>query len=625
MLIKILKALVLLFCLFITVTFPSFVADSSEKVSRPGEYKGYSEAVYKGMKSKSVYVTMRDGVRLAVDYHLPKGLEKGKKIPAVLVQTRYWRGMVVDINPDPAYKYLTSYGYAVVSVDVRGSGASFGTWPYSLAEDEIKDGTDIVDWIIAQTWSDGQVGSYGTSYTGSTAEFLLTNKHPAVKAIVVRYALFDSYSDIAYPGGIHNDWFLNEWNNANQALDANDTGALLMMMGLTKFKLYGIPGVKPAGPPIKKLIDLKKAVKEHENNGDVYAESKRYQYRDEYSENWGGRIEQISPYYYHDDINDSGAAIYSYSGWFDGGNYTAATTYRYLTLDNCNKLILGPWPHGGDEDVSPWREDVEIEFDHEAELLRFFDYHLKGIDNGIMDEPEVWYFTMGEEKWKSADTWPPKAENTTFYFSDTGELSTIQPEDESFDIYKVDYTTGSGLNSRHNSLVNLKNVPIGYPDRAEQDKKLLIYETQPLDEDLEVSGHPVVNLYVSSDQADSQFFIYLEGVSPGGTVSYITEGVFRGIFRKVSDEEPLYKTAPGVPYHTFNKEDAEPFTPGKVELISFDLMPTSVLFMKGHKIRIAIAGADKDHFALPTIAEPTLKIYRGGKQPSAINLPVVER
>jgi predicted acyl esterase len=596
---------------------------AEERISAPGRYQGFSGPEYRGVVKRSVYVTMRDGVKLAVEYRLPRGLGPSEKIPAVIEQTRYWRSMVFNVKDDGTGDYLVRHGYAFVSVDVRGTGASSGVWRYPWSEEEIKDGAEVVDWVVSQPWCNGVVGTFGISYTGSTAEFLLTNKHPAVKAAVIRFSLFDSYTDIAYPGGILHKWFMETWSHLNRALDSNDTGGLLEMMGVP-FNIPGIPGVKPVGGFFKGRAELRKALEGHADNGDVYAESLKVEFRDDYSENWEGTIKEISPYFYARDIEASGAAVYSYTGWFDG-LYTASAVNRYLNLSNCEKLTIGPWPHGGEENISPWRESREVEFDHQAELLRFLDYHLKGIDNGIMAEPPVWYYTFGEEKWKSADTWPPESETVTYYFSEKNALTRERPvESAAADIYRADYEARTGRSSRYESLFySLWHRPIRYPHRAEADKRLLVYETAPLASDMEVTGHPVVRLYVSSTTDDGRFFAYLEDVAPDGRVSYITEGMLRAACRAMSDEAPPYKTAPGVPYHTFRREDARPLFPGEVALITFDLQPTSVLFKKGHRIRIAIACADRDHFAVPEGPAPELKFFRSAEYPSAVDLPVI--
>ncbi len=415
---------------------------------------------------------------------------------------------------------------------------------------------------------------------------------------------------------------MDAWNRADQALDADDTGTLLQMMGALKFHLKGVPGVKPVGKGLKGKKDLKAAVAAHRSNGDVYKAGQTIEFRDDYSRQFGARIEEISPYFHARAIEASGAAVYSYTGWYDG-SYTAPSVYRYMNLSNRRKLIIGPWPHGGRENISPWRDSAKNSFDHNAELLRFFDYHLKGIDNGIMDEPPVWYYTMGEEKWHSAPSWPPASTPVDFYFGEGFSLVRAAPGAGGRDAYHVDYTAGTGNASRHNSLLNLEEAPIGYPDRAAADRKLLVYQSAPLDADLEVTGHPVVRLFVSSTADDGEFFVYLEDVGPDGTVSYITEGLLRAACRKVSDDQRLYQTPPNVPWHSFERADAEPLVPGEVALITFGLQPTSVLFRRDHRIRVAIAGADKDHYAVPPGPEPQITVYRGAQYPSAIELPVV--
>ena len=178
-----------------------------------GEYEPESPQ-YKGIKTFSTYVTMRDGVDLAVEVVLPKGLTEEEQIPALLNQTRYWRATELRtpfkwvLSPDnlnPRFKdfkpYFTSYGYALVYVDVRGTGASFGTWPYPWPPESIEDSREIVDWIISQPWSNGKVGGYGISYVGTTADLLPVLNHPAVKAVIPQFNHPDAYTDNAFHGG----------------------------------------------------------------------------------------------------------------------------------------------------------------------------------------------------------------------------------------------------------------------------------------------------------------------------------------------------------------------------------------------------------------------------------------
>jgi putative CocE/NonD family hydrolase len=569
---------------------------------------------------------MRDGVKIAMDLHLPKGLKEGAKIPTVLFQTRYVRSieyrwpfslfMDKEMESGDTIEMFVLHGYAWVQVDARGSGASFGSRPFPWSPDEVKDGAEIVDWIIRQPWSDGEVGALGWSYTGTTSEFLLVNNHPAVKAVAPRFALFDTYTDIAYPGGIHISWFTETWARFNSISDRNAIGEL----GL-------LPRILVKGPtPVDEDKDrsmLTAASRDHEGNYDVHEQALGITYRDDISPSGLGTTDTFSPHAYLDKLNSSGAAVYSFSGWFDGA-YQHAAIKRFMALEIPCKLTIGPWDHS--IEINPWWPDAMTpEFDFDAEMLRFFDYHLKGIDNGVMDEPLVHYYTMVEEVWKTAGSWPPTSAPKIFYFAPGNGLSPQKADEpEGADEYVVDYTTGTDLKSRWVSLVNVEGETIEYRGWDRKNEKLLCYTSAPLDEDTEVTGHPIVTLYVTSTADDGNFFVYLEDVDPDGHAAYVTEGQLRAIHRRLSDKEPPYPHV--VPYRSFTKKDAAPLKTGEVAELVFDLLPTSYLFKKDHSIRVAVAGADKDHFALmKTDPPPILKVQRNMQYPSAIELPVVVR
>jgi putative CocE/NonD family hydrolase len=368
---------------------------------------------------------------------------------------------------------------------------------------------------------------------------------------------------------------------------------------------------------------LAAAIQEHAGNGDVTALALDIEYKDDVSPGLGITLDEISPAGRLWEIQETGAPVYCYTGWFDA-SYLLSEINFYRSLETPDKrLIIGPWDHGGWQNISPYAKSRKPEFNHEAEALRFFDARLRGVDNGLDQEEPVAYYTMGEEKWKFTDTWPPLGtKNVPFYFSAAYDLSTTAPSTpEGYDTYQVDYSVGTGTRSRWVSLVNPLHKPIEYPDRKEQDEKLLCYTSAPLQAPLEVTGHPIVRLYISSTADDGAFFVYLEDVDPNGNVTYITEGVLRAIHRKQSPEEAPYRTP--VPYRSFSREDAQPLVPGQVTELVFDLYPTSYQFKKGHSIRVALAGADKDHFAFVPEQPPTVRYYRSNAYPSHIDLPVM--
>ncbi len=603
---------------------------------------------YRGTTCSSQYLVMRDGVLIAVDVYLPRGLGEGEKIPAILHQTRYFRSMELRrplrwfLGGKP-YDHTTLYakrrktfverGYAWVDVDVRGSGASYGSRICPWSPDEIRDGAEIVDWIVEQPWSNGMVGAMGISYDGTTAEMLLVNRHPAVRAVAPRFSLFDTYVDVAFPGGIHDVWFTENWRRLNDALDKN-APAEIKGWWVDLF----VTGVQPVDSDRDRSL-RQGAVRAHEDNYDVHAGALSVACRDDISDadplinnpkikellagdpiDPEGSIGLFSPHNYAREIEDSGAAIYSYSGWLDGA-YPHSAIKRFLTIRTPgSRLILGPWNHGGGWNINQLSGPTPSSFDHEAELLRFFDAHLKGIDTGIRDKPPVHYYTMVEEKWKTADTWPPPGlENASYYLNTDNRLTRAEPSGrKGSDAYRVDPAAATGSQSRWRNQIAV-DAPVRYADRREQDRKLLVYTSAPLEDDMEVTGHPVVTLFVSSTAEDGNFIAYLEDVSPDGRVSYVTEGQLRAIHRRLSDREPPYVQT--VPYRTFKRRDALPLVPGETAEIVFDLLPTSYLFQKGHSIRLALSGADASHFNPLTDEPPDLRFHRNQAFLSRIDLP----
>jgi putative CocE/NonD family hydrolase len=582
---------------------------------------------YSGHRS-SQYLTMRDGVKIAVDLYLPDDLKPGQQIPTIMHQTRYWRAFqyrwFISLFKDERPRGIIGHyaerflerGYAWVDVDVRGSGASFGTRPIAWSPAEIQDGAEIVEWIISHPWSNGKVGAMGISYSGGTAEMLLVNQHPAVKAIAPMFSGFDLYSEIAFPGGIHLKWFTETWSYINKRLDHNE----LPFAGWLGDLL--VRGVHPVDEdPNNQLLAM--AVQEHEVNWSPFQEASGLTFRDDPPPSrQAPNIDALSTQTYAKEIEQSGAAIYSYSGWFDGG-YGLAAVKRYQQHHNPkNKLILGPWDHGGKRKISPYALG-SAQFDHAQELIRFFNPHLKDGQSSIHHEAPIKYFTMGAERWNTANLWPPPSTPTPLYFHMNNQLSEEHSQKESPpDQYHVDPGAGTGPHSRWNTLVGI-SLKDPYPDRLEQDKKLLLYTSDPLPENLEVTGHPVATVYLSANTTDTTLFVYLEDVTPEGRVHYVTEGELRALHRKWQPAETTINPGPSIPNRTFRRADAAPLIPGEVVPLTLDLLPVSYQFKKGHRIRVALAGADKDHFQLLCGPSPAWQIWHTPDRPSRITLPVI--
>jgi len=560
----------------------------------PQRYKGYVEPNYKEFEQRSIYLTMRDGVRIAVDIVLPKPLPANEKLPAIMNMTRYWRSH----KDDKPGTFFPSYGYARVLVDARGTGASFGIWRAPFSQDEIRDYGEVVNWIVKQPWSNGSVGAIGNSYEGNTALWLATTMSPAVKAVIPRHFEFDEFSETPYPGGVFSDWMIKVWSDGNRQLDTN-------------------PGVKLTDQDVDQSL-YREATRHRPENIDVYASAVKTTFRDD--REFGVSIDDISLHSYLPQIEKSRVAINSWGGWFDAS--TADAVIRsFLSLNNYQRAIVGPWNHGGGQNASPFQTAESQRVMQSYEWLRFFDHYLKGIDTGLDSGKLFYYFTLGEERWKVTNVWPiPGTKMARWYLDEGNTLSQNPPAALSAsDTYTINFDATTGEKNRWHTQVGGQVV---YPDRADEDKKLLTYTSTPFESDTEITGYPVIDLFVTSTAADGAFLVYLEDINEKGVVTYLTEGELRALHRKVSTETPPYKLL--VPYHSFKQKNAMPLVPGQLAELKFGLQPTSVLIKKGHRLRVAIAGADKNSFArIPAQGTPTISVARNKANASWIELPIV--
>ena len=583
-------------------------------------------------RNQALHIPTRDGVRIALDVWLPDGIEEGALLPAMIRATRYWRARGVvdpelenDSNFDEAERWNAA-GYALVLVDGRGSGASFGIRRFELAEDEVLDYGEVADWIVAQPWSNGRVGAYGVSYAGNTAEMLAVNRHPAVKAVAPLFNDFDNFGHLVFPGGVLTVGFLESWSDRTHMQDLNDVCGLSGVSGAECDGLRTqVTGVKPVDADVDGEL-LAAAVAEHEANTVPFGAALEYEFRDDPF----GRYEETnvghrrSPSGHLPQIEESGVAMFIRAGWQDAGTVNG-TLGRYNTISNAQQVFIGPWDHGARNDADPFRSDdtpVEPDADEQfAELVAFFDAHLKESGSG-QTPTEINYYTLGADRWTRTEVWPPEGfEDVTWYFGAEGTLAresyTVA---EGADTYTVDFTATTGTRNRW--YTNGGGGDVVYGDRRDEDAKLLTYTSAPMAADTEITGHPVVTLWVASTETDGAFIVYLEDIAPDGTVRYVTEGQLRAVMRAVTDDPPLYRKYG--PHRSELRADAMPLVPGENAEISFDLWATSVLIREGHRIRVAVGGADADTFLrYPRDGSvPVWSMQRNATYPSRIVLPM---
>jgi uncharacterized protein len=575
----------------------------------------------------SRYVAMRDGCRLAVDVYLPHEAQAAPaaKLPTILILTPYYRRFALKAgapagteNSPNAAKYRDFFvprGYALVVVDVRGTGASFGTRDSFRSPTERDDYREIAEWIVSQPWSDGVIGSTGISYLGAAALFLASTGHPGVKAVAPLFAVWNTYVDHFYPGGVLLNRLAASYDQLMIALD-HDRRDLL-----ANYAYFRDPNF--AGPqPVDEDADgklLREATREHLGNFHMPDFITEFRFTDDrlpYDPSFGAP--SFSPYNYAHEIRQD-VAVYSIGGWMDGAGFANGAIARFLSLPNERQhLLLGPWDHGARANVSPFRDAVEPRFNVLAEVLRFFDHYLMDRDTGLQSEARVHYFVMGGEAWRAAPGWPPVREARTFHLAAAGALAEA-PDGEGEDSYKVDFTVGTGANTRHERLA-AEDTRDYYGDWQGRDARMLRYTSEPVSDDAEVSGHPVLDLWMSSSEGDAAVHVYLSEIEDDGTLRYVTEGVLRAIHRKEAEPEPLQRWS--WPFRTFARADAAPMPKGEPQRLRFALLPTSWTFKRGSRIRLAIAGADADHYAqLPHGRPPLLTIRRGGAMASSLTLP----
>ncbi|WP_434421073.1 CocE/NonD family hydrolase [Nannocystis pusilla] len=518
-------------------------------------------------------VVMRDGVRLAVDVILPEPMP-AERVPVVLFQTRYWRSFatifpdqpgVPPIGPrDASVDALVAAGYGVVVADVRGTGASGGTWPRPWSSDEVADASELVAWIAAQPFCDGRVGAAGVSYEGTTALLSATTTNPALRAVLAREVEWDLLDELLAPGGVRNTSFIAAWGEDVASLDNNRVAAFFPAPAK-----YIVTGVHPVdgdeqGVALAELVEARRvadvagAVVDVRGPADLFA---------------GVPVTEVGPAAHADRLAQTKAAVGLWGGFWD-----AATADAVLRADGAMPLaeaVIGPWTHEGDASASPFgpREGAAVDL---GEVVAFFDRHLKGT---APPAPRRRYWVAGAEVWREADAWPA-TRPATYSLASGGQLVRGEaPLDARLD---VDFAATTGTTNR---WVTGLLRPVDTGDRAKA-RGLLSFAHAPLGETLSVFGAPVLRCQVTADGDDSALFAYLEARLGDGPTGLLTEGVVR-------------------------------LRGGAVEVrlrpIAFELPP-------GSSLRVSLAGADADTFERVPAEGPRSLAFAA---PCTLELPVV--
>jgi uncharacterized protein len=587
---------------------------------------------------RSLYVRTPDGVRLAVDVWLPPRTTGRDRLPTVLEGDRYWRARAYQggVTDNPNYWAVEPWlarGYAYVFVDLRGTGASFGTVDAELGPAMIADIGAIANWVAARPWSDGRIGLAGVSYSADVAMLALGLRNPHIVAAAPVSYDFDPYEDLLRPGGVFVEPLAARYATLLRLLDG--AGGTTCATSAETRDLCAEIGLTGASPEPVQGRDgralLRAARAQHYGNVNLVDFARAAGFRDSTLDQQSWTETSVGDHLAA--IEASHVPILTFAGWLDAGTAQGVLS-QFTSMSNTQDDWLGPWSHGpccspGEGYIAdPFKPSTPMTLAQHEQLdnlvYAFFDRYVKEgkRPNGAR---VLHYYTMNSGTWQTTRTWPVTGSKMRpLYLSDGHLLSDRPSPGNGSNTLRLNRSAGTGDLDRWHA--NFIGPSVVYPNRAAVDRKLLTYTSAPLRTATLVTGNPRVTLWVTGVQgaSDGALYAYLEDVSPSGRVTYITEGDLALVDRaEVSARDnPAWRKLL-VP-RTYDRAQASPFPEGKAEPVTFDLLPTSVLFRAGDRIRLTIAAADPSSFQLlPPDGKAIYRIGRGPATPSLLLLPVV--
>ncbi|MDP6451920.1 MAG: CocE/NonD family hydrolase [SAR202 cluster bacterium] len=573
---------------------------------------------------KNVPMKTRDGTTLYADVVRP---DIPGRLPVLLTRTPYGKDTSMLNNEGSAF-FLARHGYVTVVQDCRGRFTSEGEY-YPMVND-IEDGYDAVDWAARLPWSNGRVGTFGQSYMGASQYMMARNNPmpPQLQAMIPVSAAADYYQGWVYHTG----------------------GAMLWGWAVPYAVLKGRNTLERLGRD-----DLLAKMDEYVEQGTNFSQPLREEwFRHVPISDWAELLKETAPYF-EDYINNSDDGEYwsqvnvnhnaknisvpmlHVSSWYDIFLEGALNGYQSVKSDSEHtqarrgqKLFIGPWGHLFPF-VQPTSQGTgDIDFGPEALVdlhdlhLRWYDYWLKDFETGVMDDPPVTVFTMGENRWQTLEDWPPPNANYVRWYlhsdgkantlNGDGSLSTVPPGDEPTDSYLYDpddpVPTLGGANL---------SIPLGVQDQSpvENRQDVLVFTSDPMERPLEVTGPIKVHLWAASTTPDTDFTAKLVDVRPDGYAQNLQDGIIRARYRDSTTTPTLIEA-------------------DRVYEYTIDLWATSNVFLPGHRIRLEISSSNFPRFdrnpntgarfgddAVMQTANQT--VHHRGEFPSHVLLPIIPR
>ena len=475
-------------------------------------------------------IPMRDFKNLAADIYLPNTTDT---FPTILIQTPYYRKVYRSLGLPLNIDFAVSLSnYAFVIADWRCFyGSTDACVPNVTIQKKGEDGYDIIDWIVNQSWSDGQVGTYGGSAVGKIQYYTAREQHPAHICAVPKVTGTTTNYTTYFSGGA----LKLEYLNTIDALGYNAS----MILGVDSNRFY--------------------------NN---YWE---------FAEDYGFFPEEIK------------TKMFLIGGWYDHNTedvlelFDSLRTYSDPPVRDKHRLMFGPWTHGGyttsgvGDAMQGNINYQEAENYDDSLALKFFDYYLRNQNNGWDNFPDIKYFQMGENNWYNTLNWQPDSINDViFYLNANGTIDNNLPANTTDELsYLYNPIDPSPTWGGSTMRFDLLQGPFDQSFMVENRNDILIFSTPVLSQDVILKGNVKVNLFVSSDRFDTDFTVRLTDVYPNGKSMILTDGIQRMRFR-----------------NGYTVNDTAMMTPGQIYPITIELPNTAITFLAGHQIRIDITSSN---------------------------------
>jgi hypothetical protein len=516
-----------------------------------------------GIELREAWIPLPDGVKLAADLFLPTGAAAGERFPVLLEYLPYRRTEARPRN-FALYSYFVRRGYAVARVDIRGTGSSEGRLvAHEYTEQEQMDGEAVIEWLSKQPFSNGRVGMFGISWGGFNSIHLAMRNPPALGAIVAVDAADDLYQDDVHfiDGILH----LDSWE-MSQDLDNARPGA---------------PEYRIDEEYFRDRFDTRPWML-------VYKREQRD----------GPFWDRTAPKARYGAIR---VPTFLIGGWYDGYRDSVPRMLEHVGAPV--RAIVGPWSHYYPHDAHP---KPRIEWRREA--VRWFDRWLKGRDTGIEREPRFAVYVRRwhppgpvlehvDGEWRFEDGWPiERIRERTLYPGPDHRLGGEAPERA---VHELRYVPTAGVEA---------GGPVLWWGDAAYDQRptdafSLVYDTEPLEQEVEILGFPRALLRVAADAPHASWFARLSDVAPDGAVTLVAGAGMNGAHRE-------------------SARSPKPIEPGKEIPLEVEMHFTSWVFPKGHRIRLAVNNAQWPMF-WPTPYPMTTRLRLGGDDPTRLLLPVV--